>query len=170
MGYVFFLWMLYECTKFSSLQESSCPWTFTECHQPPGLQESHTKACSCVSIDPSHSCCSFFSERLHFVSCGTFHHFVTCSPSCCSFPKPFCFKHPYNQLRPAQIPNLNLVLHQPQKHVKPWPQMPSRYSLAHPGRPTLKTFTWRMWQILVLTQLRSSLVIHQGRLTTHKAT
>lgn len=153
----------------SSLQESLCPWTFTECHQPPDLQEIHTRACSCVSIDPSHSCCSFFSERLHCVSCGTFHHFVTSSPSCYSFPKPCCFKHPYNQLRPAQIPNLDLILHLPQKHVEPWPQMPSRCSLAHPDRPALKHSpgecdkSWR----LIIFHLSSSLVIHQGGLTTH---
>lgn len=158
-----FLWVFYECPKFSSLQESLCLWTFTECHQPPDLQEIHTRACSCVSIDPSHSCCSFFSERLHCVSCGTFHHFVTSSSSCYSFPKPCCFNHPYNQHR-FQTWTWSCM-----RHAEPRPQMPSRCFLAHPGRPALKHSPGecdKSWHLIIF-HLPSSLVTHQGGLTTH---
>lgn len=63
---------------------------------------------SCVRIPPAAVCCVFFffSECFH---CSrpfevTFCHFFTSSLGCCSSPKPFCFMHPYDQLRLAPGP------------------------------------------------------------------
>lgn len=56
LGYVFLLWVLHECPKFSSLLESPFPCTSTECHQPPDLQEIYSGVCSRVPTDPCHGC------------------------------------------------------------------------------------------------------------------
>lgn len=90
----------------------------------------------------------FFSECFH---CSrpfevTFCHFFTSSLGCCSSPKPFCFMHPYDQLRLAPGPVFFILWPDLTAALEACGAMDSDAIKMSSGRPARKRSAGRKWQ------------------------